>query len=270
MRKHLFVLILLVSATVSGYAQSDSLFHFEKNYTGIITDFAVDNLGNLFLIYQNGQLKKLLPNGDSAAVFNNVRKFGKVYSVDVSNPLKVLLYYKDFGTVLILDRFLNVRSVLDLRKQNLLQVKALGQSYDNNIWIFDEMESKLKKIGDDGRMLDQSTDFRLIFDSMPSPEIIIDQNKSVYLYDSLKGIYLFDYYGALKNRIPFLGWIDFNVISNSLVGRDENFLYRYNIGSLQLQQFPVPGFMKGAGKIVITPGTVYVLKNGVIMVYSYK
>ncbi len=121
------------------------------------------------------------------AVFNNVRRFGKVYSIDVSNPLKVLLYYKDFGTIVTLDRFLNERSTLDLRKQNLLQVRAIGQSYDNNIWIFDELEVKLKKIGDDGRIIDQSNDFRLIFDSTPSPDYIIDQDKFVYLYDSQKG-----------------------------------------------------------------------------------
>ncbi|MBA4167948.1 MAG: hypothetical protein H0X41_10470, partial [Chitinophagaceae bacterium] len=221
-------------------------------------------------LYQNGQLKKLLPNGDSAAVFNNVRKYGKVYSVDVTNPLKVLLYYKDFETVVTLDRFLNARSTLDLRQQNLQQVKAVGQSYDNNIWVFDELESKLKKISDDGRLLDQSNDFRTIFDSMPSPDVIIDQDKSVYLYDPLKGIYIFDYYGAYKSRIPFTGWMDFKVINKALVGRDGNFLYRYDEGSLMLQQYPLPGFINKASRVIIAPGLLYVLRDGTIMVYSYK
>ena len=264
------ILFVLLGAGGSSFSQSDSLFHFEKNYLGAVSDFTVDNLGNMYLLYQNGQLKKLLPNGDSAAVFNNVRKYGKVYSVDVSNPLKVLLYYKDFGTVVILDRFLNVRSTLDLRQQNLQQVKAVGQSYDNNIWIFDELESKLKKIGDDGRLIDQSNDFRSVFDSMPSRQIIIDQDKSVYLYDSLKGIYIFDYFGGFKSRIPFTGWTDFRVINNALVGRDGKFLYRYDVGSLRLQRYPLPGFMNAASKVVIAPGLLYVLKGGTIMVYSYK
>jgi hypothetical protein len=255
---------------VPAFSQTDSIFHFVRNYPGPVINFTVDNLGNIYLIYQNGQLKKLSAAGDSAGLFNNVRKFGKVYSLDVSNPLKVLLYYRDFGTVVILDRFLNTRSVLDLRKQNLLQVKAIGQSYDNNIWIFDEIENKLKKVGDDGRIIDQSNDFRQLFDSTPSPETIIDQDKTVYLYDPAKGVYLFDYYGAFRNRIPFTGWTDFKVVNNALLGRDKKFLYRYDVGSLQLQQFPVPVFMNDAEKIVIAPGMVYLLKDGVIMVYSYK
>src|SRR5687767_14903264 len=132
------ILIFTLLAAGSTMAQQDSLFRFEKSFEGSVADFTVDNLGNMFLLYQNGQLKKLRSNGDSMGVFNNVRRFGKLHSVDVSNPLKVLLYYKDFSTIVILDRFLNERSTLDLRRQNLLQVKTIGQAYDNSIWIFDE------------------------------------------------------------------------------------------------------------------------------------
>jgi hypothetical protein len=270
MTRHFLISLIFIFSIAQSFAQTDSVFHFVKDYRGGITDFTVDNLGNMYFVFQNGQLKKLRPGGDSLAVFNNVRKFGRLHSIDVSNPLKVLLYYKDFGTIEILDRFLNERSTLDLRRHNLVQVKAIGQSYDNNIWIFDELEAKLKKIADDGRLIDQSNDFRLIFDSTPSPEHIIDQDKYVYLYDPKKGIYTFDYYGGLKSRIPFTGWTDFSVINNSVFGRDNKFLYRYDNGTLQLRQFTVPPFMSGAQKIMIAPGNVYVLKDGSIMIYSYK
>lgn len=268
MRRYLVILVFL-AFSFTCVAQSDTTFRFEKKYEGNITDFTVDNLGNLFILYQTGQLKKLRPNGDSLAVFNNVRRFGKLFSIDVSNPLKALLYYKDFSTIVILDRLLNERATIDLRRQNLLQVRAIGQAYDNNIWIFDELESKLKKIGDDGRLVDQSADFRQVFDSVPLPEHIIDQDKFVYLYDPAKGVYIFDYYGGFQSRIPFIGWSDFKVINKSLLGRDKNFLYRYDNGSLQLQQFPLPAFMNEAQKIVVDPLNVYLLKDGVIMVYSY-
>ena len=265
----LFIFLSGIFISSQCFPQADSIFHFVKDYRGEISDFTVDNLGNLYLVYQNGQLKKLRPDGDSLAVYNNVRKYGKLHSVDVSNPLKVLLHFKDFNTVVILDRLLNERSTLDLRKHRQVQVKAIGQSYDNNIWIFDELELKLKKIGDDGRLIDQSNDFRQIFDSTPSPTVIIDQNKLVYLYDYQKGVYTFDYYGGFKNRIPFTGWLDFSVINNSLFGRDHSNLYRYDAGSLELQKIPVPQFMNDAQKIVMRPGIVYLLRDGVIMVYSY-
>lgn len=265
----ILILICLLLIARCSYSQTDSVFHFVRDYRGTINDFSVDNLGNIYILFQNGPLKKLRPNGDSLAVFNNVRKFGRLYSVDVSNPLKVLLHFKDFNTIVILDRLLNERSVLDLRKFNLLQVKAIGQSYDNNIWIYDELDARLKKIGDDGRLIDQSNDFRQIFDTTPSPSVIVDQDKLVYMYDDQRGMYSFDYYGGFKNRIPFTGWRDFTVIDHSIFGRDSVNLYRYDAGTMELQQFPVPVFMNDAQKIVIRPGNVYLLRDGVIMVYSY-
>ncbi|HUQ67062.1 MAG TPA: hypothetical protein VM101_12955 [Flavitalea sp.] len=266
-RLFIFFSFMIFSSTC--LSQSDSVFHFVKDYRGGITDFTVDNLGNFYFVYQNGQLKKLRPDGDSLAVFNNVRKFGKLYSLDVSNPLKVLLYFKGFNTVVILDRLLNERSIVDLRKHNLMQVRAIGQSYDNNLWVFDELEVKLKKIGDDGRLIDQSNDFRQMFDSTPSPSVIVDQDKLVYMYDQEKGVYTFDYYGGFKSRIPLTGWRDFTVINNSLFGRDGLNLYRYDAVTMELQRFALPSFMNDAQKIVIRPGAVYLLRDGVIMVYSY-
>lgn len=76
-----FVIILFLSGFFGGstIAQTDTIFRIQKTYPGDVTDFSVDNLGNIFIIYQNGQLKKLNPNGDSLAVFNNVRRYGKLF-----------------------------------------------------------------------------------------------------------------------------------------------------------------------------------------------
>ena len=263
-------MLLLCGITALPQAGSDSVFLYKKSVTGEFMDFTVDNLGNIYTISLTGQLKKTGPDGDSLAVFNNVRQYGKVYFIDVTNPLKVLLYFRDFGTVVVLDRFLNTRSTIDLRKQNLYQVKAIGQSYDNNIWAYDEQESKLKRVGEDGRVLDQSTDLRMLVDSTPSPQFIVDQNRQVYLYDSVKGVYLFDYYGAFRNRIRLTGWTDFTVIGNALYGRDAGMLYKYEPGTLNLQQYRIPSFMRSAKKIKITSGYLYLLLDNGLEVYSYR
>ena len=272
MYKRIIILSGFLLLTTAAFTQKDgdSVFIFKKSVAGNYTDFTVDNLGNLYVVTQTGQLKKLSPAGDSLAVFNNVRQFGKLYLIDVTNPLRVLLYFRDFGTVVILDRFLNSRATLDLRKSQLFQVKAIGQSYDNNIWVFDELESKLKRVSEDGRILDQSTDFRLLFDSMPTPRYIVDQDRQVFLYDSAKGVYLFDYYGALKKRVRLTGWTDFTVIGNTLFGRDAGMLYRYEPGTLNLQQYAIPVAMQDARKIKITSANLYLLRENELEIYSYR
>src|ERR1700759_3033364 len=149
-----------------------------------IVDFDIDNLGNIYVINGDNQLKKLGPKGDSLAVFNDVRRYGKIASIDVTNPLKILVYYRDFTTIIELDRFLNIINTIDLRTQNILQAKAVGLAYDNNVWVFDELDAKLKRIGDDGTLVDQTTDFRQLFDTLPDPASIRDREGLVYLYDS--------------------------------------------------------------------------------------
>ena len=137
-----------------------------KSIQGNYKTFEVDNLGNIYLINNDNQLRKLNANFDSTASFNDTRRFGTLTSIDVSNPLKILLFYKDFSTVLVLDRFLNNINVIDLRKQGILQISSIATSYDNKIWCFDEIDNKLKKIDDNGDIVFESTDFRMLFDNV--------------------------------------------------------------------------------------------------------
>jgi hypothetical protein len=246
-------------------AQTDSTFSLHKTIAGDFSYFTVDNLDNIYLVNnQTNQLKKLNGNGDSAGVFNNVRKYGKLFSIDATNPLKILLYYKNFSTIVVLDRFLTVRNTINLGKKNIFKVKAIASAYDNNIWLFDEGESKLKKIDENGEVIMESVDFRNLFDTVPSPVQITDQDGFLYLYDPNKGFYTFDYYGALKNNIPFLNWKNPEVIGKNLYGFGDSVLYLYQTGSLKLQEFPTPDFFKSSLQIKVANNKVYLLqKEGV-------
>jgi hypothetical protein len=235
-----------------------------------IVDFDVDNFGNIYVINAANQLKKLSQRGDSLAVFNDVRRYGNIGSIDVTNPLKILVYYRDFTTIIELDRFLNMINTIDLRKQNILQAKAVGLAYDNNVWVFDELDAKLKRIADDGTLVDQSTDFRQLFDTVPDPALVRDRDGLVYLYDTARGVYIFDHYGTLKTHLGFSGWKDFDVIGKNMLGRDQHKFYRYQQATLDLQEESIPAAYLGASHIHITPMVIYVLKKTGLEVYSRK
>ncbi|HEY4290051.1 MAG TPA: hypothetical protein VGN00_23285 [Puia sp.] len=235
-----------------------------------ILDFTVDNLGNIYVLTKDNQLKKLSPNGDSLAVFNDVRRYGKIATIDATNPLKILVYYAEFTTIIELDRFLNMINVIDLRKLNILQAKAVGLAYDNNVWVYDQLDARLKRIADDGSLVDQSTDFRQLFDVAPDPAVVRDQGGLVYLYDVVKGVYVFDHYGMLKTHIDLSGWLDFDVVDKNLLGRDDKKFYRYQLGTLDMKEEPIPAAYQGASRIRITPGIIYVLKSAGLEIYSRK
>ncbi len=260
----------ITQTNVSPSSRSNADFQFLKFIPGKYLSLNVDILGNIYLITVGNQLKKIKYNGDSIGVFNDVKKYGNPSYIDVSNPLKVLVYYKNFSTVLILDRWLSIRNTINFRKQNIFSVTAIATSYDNNIWLYDEQDNKLKKIDDDGNLLQESTDLRLLVDSIPSPSNITDSDNLVYMYDRKKGFYIFDYYGALKNNLPFLNWENTAVSDNKMYGFLGNTLLSYETNSLNLKKYELPDFFKSYLAIKAINGKVYLLKDDGVEIYSVQ
>lgn len=274
-RSNILIVISLFCATavaqpVPPGRQPDTTFNLIKTISGDIVDFTIDNLDNIYILNSRNQVKKLNANGDSVAVFNDIKRFGKATLIDVSNPLKLLLYYKDFGSIVVLDRFLNVVNSIDLRKQDILQAKAIGQSYDNKIWVYDELENKLKKIDEEGKLMQETTDFRLLFDKAPVPQKLFDQDKYVYLYDSAQAVFVFDYYGALKNKIQITGWNNFKIAGKYIFGSKGAVLNRYEISTFRISEWKMPEQLLGSRSFNFSSSRIYALKKDSIEIYSLR
>ncbi|HNR15050.1 MAG TPA: hypothetical protein PKG90_00160 [Chitinophagaceae bacterium] len=261
MTKLLMILCIGVMMPATGISQKDTTFRVVRTLKGDIVDFTVDNLDNVYILNSRNQVKKYNANGDSVAIYNDIRKYGRATLIDVSNPLKVLLYYRDFATVVMLDRFLNVVNIVDLRKQNIFQAKVIAQSYDNKIWVFDEMENKLKKIDEDGKLLQETPDFRLFMDKTIVPVEVADENKYVYLYDSTAGVYVFDYFGTLNNVIMIHHWQNLKITGNYIFGSRSDTLFRYDIKTFLYDEWKIPEQVKDAGTFNFTTSRLYALRK---------
>ena len=270
--KYLYYIFILTTLCLPNKAvsQNDTAFQFIKTIPGSFAGFYVDNLDNIYLVTVANQLKKIDTNGDSAGIFNDVKHYGNPSSMDVSNPLKILLYYKNYSTVVVLDRFLNMRNTINFRTQNIFSVKAIASSYDNNIWLFDEQDYKLKKIDEQGKPLLETVDCRTFLEEAPSPEKIIDRENFVYLYDTAKGFYIFDYYGTFKTKLPFIGWKNIEVSNKMMYGFKSNTLYTYMLSSLTLKEYPLPYFFSGYLAVKAMNGKLYLLKTEGIDIYRVK
>jgi hypothetical protein len=270
--KRLFTILIFSFASFTGFSQKDSALHVTllKTFPIEVKDFTTDNLGNIYLLTSTNQIKKVNEKGDSIAVYNDVKRYGNISSIDASNPLKVLVYYKDFSTVVVLDRLLNVRNTIDLRKQNILQVKAITISYDNNIWLYDELDSKIKKIDDNGRLLLESNDFRQVYKDVPSPTSLYDIDGQLYLYDLKKGLLVYDYYGAQKNSYPITGLVDLQVIDkNTITARDSTHVILFKPAGLQLLRYNAFKQQQLLSKIRFNGNRILCLsKEGVLSVFS--
>jgi hypothetical protein len=264
----LFILINFFSSQL--VSQELNALTLTKTIKGDFEYFMPDELGNFFALTKSGQLKKYNNNLDSMGVFNEVRRYGKLYSISADNPLRTVLYFKDYRTILVLDRLMQVVNKIDLRKVGIFQVSAIAQSYDNLFWIFDEQESKLKKIDEEGRQVFATADLRLVFSEPIIPRKLFDVGGFVYVYDDKNGLFIFDYYGALKNRIAFINWKQVHPVGKQIVGIKDNALISYTPGNIDTKSYPLVQQLMNYDQIHFTANGCYVLQAGSILKYNWK
>ena len=260
----------MVIACLTSNAQFDSGFHFFKKYNYQITSFTVNALGEIYFIDKNNELKKFNEKGDSVGVYNEVTKYGKLSFVEADNPWRTLLFYKNFSTIVLLDKYLKPITNINLRKRNIFRVNSVIPSYDNNIWVFDEENSKIIKINDQGNVLLESVDLRTVIDSVPSPVRMIDRDAYLYLYDTLKGLYVFDHFGTFKNKLPFTHWKSVFINGKNIYGVDDECLYIYTNNSLSLKKYDLPPGFRNYSSIHIANNKIYLLKNNQLEVFQFN
>ena len=253
---YLFSIIFFVNLSAN-----DSTFIAKKinSIEGEYKNFEVDNMGNIYLINSFNQIKKINSKLDSVAVFNDTKQFGNITLLDVSNPLKILVYYGEFNTILILDRFLNVRSKIDLRKLNIFKVSVIALSFDNNIWLFDEVENNFKKLDEFGNVLMTSSDFRLILNTSFVPESIIDNNGKLYLYNSKFGLLSFDYYGGLQHNYTIKYLNDVQFANDRFIGFINDDLIDYDFLLMTSNAYHLKNIELGSQKFIFKNGFLYTL-----------
>jgi hypothetical protein len=255
---------------LSSAKAQDSSFLLVRSFRGDIADATMDNLDNLYLISTTGQVRKFNANGDSAGIYNQTRNYGKLYSIDVSNPLKPILFFKDFSTIVLLDRFLSNRGVLDLRKLNILQPGAVGLAYDNTIWVFDEYDNKLKKIDDQGNKLLETADFRTALNTTIRPQKIINDNGLVYLADTASGVFVFDNYGSFKKKIALKNWSSLLIKENYLIHTVGDEIVVYNSSTFTDKRKRIPGSFQPYIHAFSTPTKLVTFSGDSLRIYQYR
>ena len=259
-----------IFSAITSFAQKDTSFRLLKTFLTDVSNLAVDNLDNIYLLSSTNQLKKISPAGDSIASYNNTKRFGTLHSIDVSNPLKIILFHKDFSTIVILDRLLSERASIDLRKHNIVQVSSVGLSYDNNIWIFDEYDNKLKKLDENGNILLETSDFRTAYNQSFLPQQIIDHNNLVYLYDPSNGILVLDHYGTFKRKIPITQWKSISINDKYISGIFNNAISYYNTSTLQQYQHNFPQSFHGFNNYIIANSKLFAMNKDSVNIYSFN
>lgn len=132
--KHFLLIILLVFVVVP--TESQKLETKFTNSFPLDADIfiGIDEFENLYFIKNNTFFKKT----KQGTVNYTNPSLGKITSVDIHNPFKIVLFYQDYNSAIVLDNKLNeLTDKIDFTGNTLFNnVQLVSHSSENNLWLY--------------------------------------------------------------------------------------------------------------------------------------
>jgi hypothetical protein len=197
-----------------------------------------DKLNQIYLVTPNDELIKYSAEGKELFHFHD-RTLGEITYIDANNPFQIVVFFKDFQTVIWLDRTLNPISKINLSNFDFFQINTLAVSSDNNLWIYDNTNFRLKKVNNQGQILLETNELNALVSSL-NPNFLIEKNNRIYLNNPETGILVFDSFGQFLQTIPLTSLTNFQIINDELFYQKENKYYRFHFQTLDKQVVELP------------------------------
>lgn len=220
---YIFALFTLLSFTQDGGKPKFIKTKFDS--------FATDNLGNIYLV-SNDEIKKYNKKGELLKIFSN-KKAGKITSIDASNALRVLVFYKDQSQLIILDSQLTQNGdAIDLLSMNLEQSDLVCSSFNNGMWLYNRQNAELVRLDDKLNKVVSTGNLNTLLNLELKPIFITENSGYVYLNDTKNGVLVFDIYGTYYKSISLFGLKAFQVSEDRLYYYKDSTLSSYHTKQL--------------------------------------
>jgi hypothetical protein len=226
--------------------------------------FTTDYFGNVYLITGKG-LFKYDPSGKLVHQYNP-KIYGNPTTVDVTNPFKPLVYFKDFGVLHYLDSKLSLRSEIKLGELDIWQPGPVSASEKEGIWVFDSKDLKLKKIEKDLRISFESVNLNQITQVKLNPIQIIESGNLIFM-NNVSGILVFDNFGSYLSSLHFQAATHISATENELYLTIDSKLIRYRLKELITDTIQLPA-ADSVYAIEYKTSKVYLAAKNSFSVYS--
>ncbi|NCG29849.1 MAG: hypothetical protein GWP27_05190 [Bacteroidetes bacterium] len=200
------------------------------------SDLAViDQLSNIYVVHQS-ELIKLNDEGDELARYSN-KLFGQDLHLDVSNPMKILLFSADQMQLVFLDsRLSEIQRNVDLFQEGFEQISLAATSHSNGFWLFDPVNFRLIRYDQELKRSHESLNLAQIIQEEFHPTDMKEYMNRLYLVDSKIGVVVFDIYGNYVKRIPIQGIMKLRFADGRLVYRSTGGWEVFNLASSEIEQ----------------------------------
>jgi hypothetical protein len=241
--KHLITIIIITFTVALGCANAQERLLFSGPSESITTDIT----GNVYRT-QGVNLDMLLADGSKLRNYSDPTN-GDISSVDAGIASKILVFYRESGTIMLLNNELApIGASLSLFERSLMTVSLAAMGNPNKIVLYDEANQDLL-ITDLSLNLLSKTHITFPGEFHPTDMQVVPEHR-IALLDTLHGICLFDFFGTFEREIPIPGIKTIQLMKDQIIYLKDKAVYQYilpsesspmSINSLEIKM-PVKAF----------------------------
>lgn len=223
--KQISLVILLFQLALSVFGQHWNLMQTIKASCFTVK---VDQLGSIYGI-KRGEIIKWDKNGQLLTRYSN-KLIGEDIQLDVTNPLKVILFSPDQMRLVFLDsRLGELREEINLFKEGFEQIALAATSHSNGLWVYDPINFILVRY--DQNLVKERTSLNLaqMLRLNLYPTALIEVNNKLYLSDPEHGVFVFDVFGNYLKKIPIKGINQLTITDDRLFFLDQQKIKALNL-----------------------------------------
>ncbi len=230
--------------------------------------FTTDDFGNIFLI-KGQNIKKINSEGKEIANFQNVY-FGNIHQIDVSNPLRILVFYKEFNQLLFLDKNLHELSqVINLDDLGLEDVELVCSADDGSFWLLNMTNLELINYNNDLKIINKSIRLHHFINDENRPNFLLIKHHQIFLNIPNLGILVFDNLANYQQTIFLKNLKKFQIKAKEIFFYKENQLKKFNFAFKETENI----FSSDISNIIEIrkeQNNIYVLTKDSLYIYQSK
>ena len=217
--KILLIFILLFTTT----SDLKLIKQFSANSEIVLTDA----IGNIYAVNGNNVT---MYNFEGLKNFSYSNSFlGSIYSVDVLDPMRVLIFYKEFNKVIFLSNKLSeISSAIELDNLGYSQISACCNSNLGGFWIFNAQQMQLVHLNSNLESDRKGTNIQSVLQNNDLPVYMLEQNDEIFVSAPKSGVLIFDKFGTYKKTIPLYQLNKFQVVGDKFIYLNNNKIFSYS------------------------------------------
>jgi hypothetical protein len=193
--------------------------------------FDTDPMNNIYLV-QNDKLTKFNFNGQQMFIYSN-KSFGKIFSADATNPLKILVFFQESGVGVFLDNTLSENANPFYFNRFCCDLPLLtAASQLNGFWVYENINFELKRYDTNLKQLVTTGNLYQLLKKEITPKKIIERNGKVYLLTE-NSIEVFDVFGTHYQTLPLKKIEDFDVENKQMICLTKDKVFLFDLKTLE-------------------------------------